>query len=138
MFGVGVQGRIKELLGEIHNDTSYLAWNFDQGGLHDAILGHANNFAAYSDSFGGWFHDSLASLMTTVEYTLADTTQIRTDTTAIRGTLETLARDLTDWMTRPIMVQVQADGITTADAANILANQIAMNLSKQLASSTLR
>jgi TP901 family phage tail tape measure protein len=59
IFSAAVQNNMKDTLNAMHNDTSYLAWNFDQGGLHDALLGLGNNFKAFADGFGGWFHDYL-------------------------------------------------------------------------------
>ena len=60
LFGVGVEGTMKETLNGIHNDTTYLAKAFGDMGLKDSLLNLSNNFKAWMDGgFGGWYREFL-------------------------------------------------------------------------------
>jgi len=67
MFGVGVQGTMKETLNGIHNDTTYLAKAFGDMGLKDSLMGGMNDIKAFVSAQGGWVHDAWVELLGRVE-----------------------------------------------------------------------
>lgn len=64
-FGVG-QGGEKDRLSIIANDTSYLAWVFDAGGGHVALLDIQNGLSNLTDAFTNWFRDDVNQLISIV------------------------------------------------------------------------
>jgi len=61
LFGVGEGGQ-KDRLNIIANNTSFLAWAFDQGGLHTAILDIRNDTKYFLGAFTTWYADLIAGM----------------------------------------------------------------------------
>ena len=144
LFGVGQEGQ-KDRLNIIANNTSFLAWAFDAGGLHTSILNIENEQKNFVESgFGGWYRqqqDWISDRVTDTETWTRTAKDILGD---IRDTLNTSLATLQLMMAKSgpagnvsalgsgsVVINVAGSVVGIQDLVNALSQQMGSALNLQ-------